>query len=118
MLVSFVACFLTHLPNLFVHSLDHNTFYLTNREAVNGLLVLRFVTCCLLQTILQLLVLEITSHFCLVESCLEPFVLTLAHMRVGDGECSRGLKELILNALNLMLLHFLGDSSAQVLWPI
>lgn len=116
--VSFVASFLTHLPNLLIDSLDNYAFYLPNRQAINGLLILRLVASRLLKTIFELFLFVIAGHLCLVESCFEPFVLALAHMRIGNRKGSGSLKQFVLNALNFVLLHFLRYGRAQVLWLI
>jgi hypothetical protein len=116
-LVSLMGSFLPHLPNLLVDSLDSHRLDLTDRNAINGLLVLLNLTLGLLHALTchHLLVGEVAGLARFVEPGFEALVLALGDVVVRDVQSRVGHVKLVLDALKLFLLHLLGDRSAHIL---
>ena len=118
--VSLVIGLLAHLADLLVHSLHGDWLDLSHWHAINRLLVLLGLRLVLrvLETLLHLFVCKVASLARFVKPSLETLILARSHVTLRDVESGVLHGDLVVDALNLVLLHLLGDCGAQVLGPI
>jgi len=112
-----MACLLAHLANLFIDGLDSYTFDFADGDTIQSHLVIGGTLLFLRDhALLHLLSLgEKTSLARLIKPSLKSFIFALCIVLLGDIQCCGRHAHLVFNALNLVLLHLLGDSGTQIL---